>query len=282
MMSASRMEAPLFQTRRFRVDLAYDGRPFSGWQSQPSGDSVQDAIESALASICPEVTSVQGSGRTDAGVSALGQVAHFDAPAGWRMSGDAWQRALNSHLPPTIRAIACGEVDPAFHARFSALEKTYDYEIVTGEVLPPLRHGLAWHQRGLGPAGELEAILARYTGTHDFRAFSAKRHDGYDDLRNTMRDIVEASLRPADGVEGYVLRFRGNGFLYKMVRFLVGTAVYVLRGRISLADLDDLLAGESHADRAPYCAPASGLTLVAVRYPDTLESCPARTANHDD
>ncbi len=276
------MEAPIFHTRRFRLDLAYDGRPFSGWQSQTSGNSVQDAIETALAAICPEVKSVQGSGRTDAGVCALGQVAHFDAPLDWRMDGAAWQRALNSHLPPTIRALACAEADPAFHARFSAIEKTYDYEIATGEILPPLRYGLAWHQRGLGPVDELSAILARYVGRHDFRAFSAKRHDGYDDLRNTMRDVTEASLRPSEGGEGYVLRFRGNGFLYKMVRFLVGTSVYVLRGRITLGDLDTLLSGNTPSDKAPYCAPACGLTLVEVRYPELPGSAHPPSADHDD
>lgn len=266
------MEATIFQTRRFRLDLAYDGRPYSGWQSQPGGNAVQDVVEAALATICPQVASVQGSGRTDAGVCALRQVAHFDAPADWKMSGEAWRRALNTKLPPTIRALACGEVDPAFHARFSAVEKTYDYEIATGEVLPPLRHGLAWHQRGLGPADELAAILHRYVGLHDFRAFSAKRHDGYDEERNTTRDLAEASLRPLEAGEGYVLRFRGNGFLYKMVRFIVGTAVYVQRGRITLDDLDALLSGKDRVAKAPYCAPAAGLTLVGVRYPEIFET----------
>jgi hypothetical protein len=119
------MEAPPPAPRRFRLDLAYDGRPFAGWQSQPGGGSVQDALEAALAATCPEVTTVQGSGRTDAGVSATGQVAHFDTPPYWRMDGGDWLRALNSKRPPTIRVMACREVDPAFHARFSAVEKTY-------------------------------------------------------------------------------------------------------------------------------------------------------------
>ncbi len=138
------MESSPPSPRRFRLDLAYEGRPYAGWQSQPGGGAVPDAVETALAAVCPEVTSVQGSGRTDAGVSALGQVAHFDTPPHWRMEGGDWLRALNTKLPPTIRVMACREVDPAFHARFSAVEKTYEYEIATGPVLPPLRHGLAW------------------------------------------------------------------------------------------------------------------------------------------
>lgn len=265
------MAASIRNLRRFRLDLAYDGRPYLGWQSQPGGGAVQDAVERALRSICPAVVSAQGSGRTDAGVSAAGQVAHFDVPSDWRMDGEAWKRALNAKLPPTIRALRCGEADAAFHARFSAVEKTYDYSIATGDVLPPLRHGLAWHRRGLGPVEALAAILARYEGTHDFRAFSAKRHDGRDDDRNTLRTLHEASVRTATGSDELILRFRGDGFLYKMVRFLVGSAVHALLGRFPIEEMDRLLRGVDDGTKAPYCAPADGLVLVAVRYPEALE-----------
>lgn len=240
---------------------------------------MQDAVQAAIATICPQITSVQGSGRTDAGVGAVGQVAHFDAPADWRMGGGEWMRALNTKLPPSIRALACREVDPAFHARFSAIEKTYEYEIATGEVLPPLQHGLAWHQRGL-TAEALAPILVPFVGTHDFRPFSAKRHDGYDEDRDTLRTLHEASVRKAaNGGHGVILRFRGNGFLYKMVRFLVGTTVYVAHGRISQGDLESLLGGGTAGAKAPYCAPAAGLTLVNVRYPEKFEMPPDRTAD---
>lgn len=267
--------------RRFRLDLAYDGRPYVGWQSQPGGGAVQDAVERALSAICPSVVSVQGSGRTDAGVSAIGQVAHFDAPADWRMDGRAWMRALNTKLPPTIRAMRCSEAPASFHARFSAIEKTYEYAIATGEVLPPLRHGLAWHQRGLGPVEELAAILARYEGTHDFRAFSAKRHDGRDEERDTVRTLHEASVRTARDGEELLLRFRGNGFLYKMVRFLVGAAVYAIHDRLSREEMDRLLSGVDERAKAPYCAPADGLILVSVRYPDAFGKAGDRDAEAD-
>jgi tRNA pseudouridine38-40 synthase len=255
---------------RIRLDLAYDGRPFSGWQSQVSDDAVQDVVRRALASICPAVTGAQGSGRTDAGVSALGQVAHFDTPADWRMDGGAWQRALNTKLPPAIRVMRCGAIDPRFHARFSALAKTYRYEIAAGEVLPPLRHGLAWHQRDPGPIGDLAAVLSLYEGTHDFGAFSAKRHDGKDEGRDTVRTITTARVTAPDG-ESLHLEFRGNGFLYKMVRFLVGSAVYCAKGRISREEMKRLLEGSAGEARAPYCAPADGLTLVEVHYPEEFE-----------
>ena len=265
------MEEKITASCRFRLDLAYDGRPFSGWQSQATEDAVQDVVERALASICPAVTSVQGSGRTDAGVSALGQVAHFDAPADWRMDGGAWQRALNTKLPPAIRVMRCGAIAPHFHARFSALAKTYRYEIATGDVLPPLRHGLAWHQRDLGPVGDLAAVLALYEGTHDFGAFSAKRHDGKDEGRDNVRTITTARVTAKDD-ESLLLEFRGNGFLYKMVRFLVGSAVYCVKGRISFEEMRRLLQGNTGEDKAPYCAPADGLNLVGVHYPEEFDT----------
>lgn len=258
------------KTSRFRLNLAYDGRPFSGWQSQASGDAVQDILQQALAAVCPAITSVQGSGRTDAGVSALEQVAHFDAPAAWRMKGDEWQRALNAKLPPSIRIMRCVPIDGTFHARFSAQEKTYRYEIATGDILPPLQNGLAWHQRGLGPVKDLAEILRLYEGTHDFRAFSAKRHDGKDEERDTVRTLSLAQVTP-ERDDLLILEFRGNGFLYKMVRFLVGSAVYCIKGRISPEELNRLLTGAGKEAKAPYCAPADGLTLVKVHYPEAFE-----------
>src|SRR5690606_28107864 len=134
-------------------------------------------------------------------------------------------------LPPTIRVMRCGVTDLRFHARFSALTKTYRYHIATGEVLPPLLHGLAWHQRGLESPGELAAVLDLFEGTHDFGAFSAKRHDGKDEGRDTVRRIQSARVAANDD-KSLVLEFCGNGFLYKMVRFLVGSAVYCAKRRL--------------------------------------------------
>ena len=264
------MERDPGQKRRFRVDVAYDGRPYSGWQSQPDDNGVQDWLQRAIRSICPEIVSVQGSGRTDAGVSATCQVAHFDAPTAWRMNGGEWQRALNTKLPPAIQVLRCGAISPTFHARFSALEKTYHYAIETGEVLPPLRHGLAWHQRELLADQELEEILRLYLGTRDFGAFSAKRHDGRDESRDTMRTLSLA-MAVSESPESITMQFRGNGFLYKMVRFLVGSAVYCAKGRISPEEMSRLLEGNTGIAKAPYCAPADGLTLVGVHYAEEFE-----------
>ena len=261
------------QFRRFRLDLAYDGRPFAGWQSQVGGNTIQDRLLAELRAVCPEIATVQGSGRTDAGVGASGQVAHFDVPAGWRMNGGEWQRALNSKLPPAIRVTRCLGVSNEFHARFAAEGKLYRYDIATGEVLSPLLHGLAWHRRGLEDTDALAEVLGLYMGSHDFRAFSANRNDGKDEERDTVRDITLAEIdSDVDGTPGRLrLWFRGNGFLYKMVRFLVGTAVYNLEGKISNEEMTLLLQGCEPGKKAPFCAPPDGLSLEQVYYPENFE-----------
>ena len=134
---------------RLRLLIAYDGRPYAGWQSQPSGLTVQDTLEQAFPKILPDLPAprLSASGRTDAGVHALGQVAHFDTPAGSTLPPEAWQRALNVHLPPTIRIMSCAVVPDTFHSRFDATGKTYRYRLWTGRVLPPLEAGLACHHQ---------------------------------------------------------------------------------------------------------------------------------------
>lgn len=260
------MEEEKTATRRFKLVLAYDGRPYDGWQSQASGNAVQDVLLRAMQAICPVVKTVQGSGRTDAGVCAEGQVAHFDTPGHWRMGGDEWRKALNAKLPATIRVLAAGEVAGDFHARFDAAGKHYRYRIVTGEALPPLLAGLAWHRRGLVGGERLGEVLKLYEGTHCFRAFAANRHDGKDETRDAERTLFAASVEER-GESQLDLHFRGSGFLYKMVRFLVGTAVYCIEGRVSEDEIKTLLTGQGPT-KAPYCAPPDGLSLQSVSYPE--------------
>lgn len=258
--------APKFE-RRFRLTVAYDGRPWAGWQSQVGGDTIQDQLLAALQIIHPGISTVQGSGRTDAGVSAIGQVAHFDAPADASLDAGAWLRALNTKLPATIRIMDSAEVDTDFHARFSAVAKTYRYRVWTGPVLPPLEAGLAWHVPRLGSREKLESALDAFRGRHDFRAFSANRGDGKDEDRDTLREIFDVSITDATSGDWLEITFTGEGFLYKMVRFLVGSAVRVAQGKLDLDTLSALLKGVRGSEKAPYCAPADGLLLVSVRYP---------------
>ncbi|MCB1065410.1 MAG: tRNA pseudouridine(38-40) synthase TruA [Verrucomicrobiae bacterium] len=253
--------------RRFRLTVAYDGRPWTGWQSQVGGDTVQDQLLAALQTIHPEITTVQGSGRTDAGVSAIGQVAHFDVSADASLDAGAWLRALNTRLPTSIRIMGSAEVTPDFHARFSARAKTYRYRLWTGPVLPPLEAGVAWHVPRLGDRVTLSEALNAFVGRHDFRAFSANRGDGKDADRDTERELFEISTQEGD--DWLEITYTGNGFLYKMVRFLTGSAVRAAQGKLEVSGINALLKGVSGSEKAPYCAPADGLMLIEVLYPES-------------
>ena len=250
---------------RLKLTIAYDGRPFGGWQIQPNAPSVQEQIEHALAEIAKEPIRIHASGRTDAGVHARGQCAHFDAPDHLTMNPLNWLAALNTKLPATIRIMSCDEVAPDFHARFSAVAKTYVYELATTPVLPPFLAGLAWHlPRQLDPHTLGEA-LALFTGEHDFRAFAAARGNETEHTSH-VRTITTATLTPSD--DGSQLRFTGNGFLYKMVRLLVGAAVTTAQGRFLLDDLAGLLDQQHDLPhgKSPFCAPPDGLVLQHVVY----------------
>lgn len=251
---------------RLKLTIAYDGRPYGGWQSQPNADTIQDRLEEALAAVAKQPLRVHGSGRTDTGVHALGQTAHFDAPAELTMNPYNWVPALNCKLPATIRILECTEVAEDFHARFSASAKTYTYQLCLEPVLPPLMAGLAWHLPRLLDAGLLGTALAALRGTHDFRAFAANRGNETAET-NYERTITTASLEPT--AQGYLITFTGNGFLYKMVRLLTGAAVQAAQGRLALDDFTRLLDQPASLPfgKSPFCAPPDGLTLVRVDYP---------------
>lgn len=252
---------------RLKLTVAYDGRPYNGWQSQPDGKTVQDHLHKALAEIAKQPISIQGSGRTDSGVHALGQIAHFDTPDPTSMNPANWLAALNTKLAATIRILASEAVPPDFHARFSAVGKIYHYDICTDPVLPPHKAGLAWHlPRGLD-ASLLAEALQKVCGRHDFHAFAAYR--GNEPLAMDYHRTIHAAYLEilADGCR---LTFAGDGFLYKMVRLLTGAAVKVAQGKLRPADFTALLDQGPHLPRgkSPLCAPADGLYLQQVLYPD--------------
>lgn len=250
---------------RLRLTIAYDGRPFRGWQSQPDASTVQDEIEKAIAQVAKQPLRIHGSGRTDTGVHALAQVAHFDAPEGGTMNPFNWVPALNCKLPAAIRIMACEEVAADFHSRFSAVGKCYHYELCMEPIMPPLRAGLAWHlPRGLDLAVLTEA-LGCLLGSHDFHAFAAYRGDEGAEV-DWRRTIHQARVEVI--ADGYRIAYVGDGFLYKMVRLLTGAAVHVAQGRMEMQSLKNLLdqpAGLPFG-KSPLCAPADGLYLAEVLY----------------
>jgi tRNA pseudouridine38-40 synthase len=250
---------------RLKLTIAYDGRPYNGWQAQACGNTVQDFIQRALEQVAKQAVKLHGSGRTDTGVHALGQIAHFDAPPGISMNPCNWVPALNSKLPATIRIMACEEAAADFHSRFSAVGKIYRYDLCTNPVLPPLKAGLAWHLPRLLDPGVLEQALALFCGRHDFHAFAAYRGNELPDM-DWRRTIHRAELEIL--TDGYRITFTGDGFLYKMVRLLTGAAVHASQGRIRLDDLAALLdqAPGLPLGKSPNCAPADGLYLQQVLY----------------
>lgn len=250
---------------RLHFTLSYDGRPYSGWQSQLSGCTVQDEVERAFECLLKRKVRIHASGRTDTGVHALGQVFHLDFEENPTIPLDQWHMALNALLPGTIRILSVREVPPRLHARYDAVEKTYEYRINPCAILPPFEYGLVWHLPREWDAELLRAAVALFEGTHDFRAFAARRGNEPDPIPEGfyLRTISEASLSVDAG--HFVIRFRGNGFLYKMVRLMVGAAHTVARGKLSLEGLKVLL--ENPGDKkSPLCAPPDGLRLVSVRY----------------
>jgi len=250
---------------RLKLTIAYDGRPFLGWQSQAIGNTVQDLVHEAIEAVAKQALKVHAAGRTDTGVHAFGQVAHFDTPDGSSMNPYNWVPALNTKLPATIRVMECEEVASDFHSRFSATSKRYHYDICTDPVLPPLKAGLAWHLPRLLDADVLTQALKLFEGRHDFHAFAAYRGNEQEDT-DYVRSIFSAELDML--ADGYRMRFHGDGFLYKMVRMLAGSAIKAAQGKLRLDDMALLLdqpQGLPHG-KAPLCAPADGLFLDQVIY----------------
>ncbi|MFV0338516.1 MAG: tRNA pseudouridine(38-40) synthase TruA [Chthoniobacterales bacterium] len=246
--------------QRLRLLISYEGSAFRGWQSLSDRSGVQDHIEKAFAEILGESLRIHGSGRTDAGVHAVGQVAHVDVPLKRGLTVDDWRRALNVRLIPQVRVMKVSKVAQDFHAQYSAREKAYRYRLINRYVLPPLEYKRAW-----GVGAELDFDLMKramklFEGEHDFIGFAAKRKN----IRSTVRKITLTRLRVQSG--GLVtLDWVGDGFLYKMVRALTATVVDVGRGKVGLTEVKNALKNPL-APTSLQVAPAEGLYLLRVRY----------------
>ena len=249
--------------RNIKLTLAYDGHDFAGWQVQPSRPTIQGALVSAIEQITGEKTLPQGSGRTDAGVHALAQVAsvNIQSPIPLRNL----RKALNDILPEAIRVVEVEEMGPDFHARKSARAKTYRYRIYRGEICPPfLARYVTHHPYPLDEAAMAQAA-AVVNGEHDFTSFAAvdpeARKEGMES--NNVRTIYLSAWQ-REGDE-FVYTVRGNGFLHHMVRNLVGTFLMVGKGSLGIPDLRRILELRDRSAAAA-TAPASGLYLVSVEY----------------
>jgi tRNA pseudouridine38-40 synthase len=246
-------------SRRLKLTVAYDGSVFAGWQSQIHRNTVQDELERAFHRITGKRARVHGAGRTDAGVHALAQCAHVDLEDR-RLAAPRWTKALNGVLPPAIRVLSSRYVSSDFHARFAAKGKTYRYRIWAGPILPPLELNRAWHISGPLDLDRLGAAGERFVGEHDFAAFAANRGKPEKDTLSTIWSVAVRSRGPAVSIV-----ISGDGFLYKMVRLIVGAMTEVALGRAKVAEITaNLRSGGKTGTR--FAAPAQGLYLVKVWY----------------
>jgi len=246
-------------SQRLRLILAYDGTPFAGWQSQSHRNTIQDHVERAFERILGRQIRVHGAGRTDAGVHALAQCAHADLPNNY-LSTARWIEALNALLPPAIRVLRCQYVSNDFHARLSAKGKIYRYRIWLAPVLPPFEYGQAWHILRPIDHNVLKRAAKQFVGTHDFAGFAANRGK---QEKSTVRTIYSVRVRQKGRC--VTIEFDGDGFLYKMVRLIVGSLVKCALGKMRIEDVVTRL-NSGQVGSARFAAPAEGLFLVRVRY----------------
>lgn len=246
----------------YKLTLAYDGTAYSGWQSQSNAPSIQQHLQEALASLMKgEKVAVIGSGRTDAGVHALNQIAHFRTEH--EFSLNRLLLALNGLLPRDIRVKKVENAPLQFHSQYSATGKEYHYHCYLERVMDPFRHLYAWHILRKLNFNLLHEAAALFVGTHDFTSFANEPHAGAV-VKNPVRTIERLQICPIEG--GLRLEFKGNGFLYKMVRNIVGTLVDAASQRIAVEDIISIFEAKDRR-RASCAAPPQGLFLVCVDYP---------------
>ncbi|ABF40446.1 tRNA pseudouridine synthase A [Candidatus Koribacter versatilis Ellin345] len=255
--------------RNFKITLAYDGHEFHGWQIQPGKPTIQGTLAETIERITGEQTLPQGSGRTDAGVHALGQVASVALQT--PIPADGLHIALNDKLPPSIRALTVGEAAPDFHARHSAKGKTYRYRIYRAAICSPFLAHYVWHYPWRLDESVMQSATAFIQGEHDFTSFAASDPDRAQRIRDAEDEDGPSNVRTIyDAVwrtEGHELIFevRGNGFLHHMVRNLVGTFVDFGKWQHPAESMAKILREKSRSAAGP-AAPASGLYLVNVEY----------------
>lgn len=255
--------------RNLKLTLAYDGSEFSGWQVQPHRPTIQGTLAEAIEKVTRDQVLPQGSGRTDAGVHALAQVATFATDSA--IPTENLVRALNSLLPDSIRVTNAEEVSPDFHARHSAKAKTYEYRVYRNSIVPPFVARYVYHHPFPVDEKAMTSAADVVIGEHDFTSFAAVDPDktrqvagqAGEEPPSMVRTIYESNWERRG--EELVYRVRGNGFLHHMVRNLVGTFLLVGKGTLSRVEFRKIIEAKDRSS-AGATAPASGLFLVSVEY----------------
>ena len=259
-------------SRNLKLVLAYDGTEFAGWQVQPGLITVQGRLLDALARVTRENVVLHGSGRTDAGVHALGQVANFTTHS--PIPAANLVIALNDTLPSSIRVLAAEEVAEDFHARKSARAKTYRYRIYRGAICSPFVSRYVYHHPWPLNEDAIVDAASSVLGQHDFTSFAAvdpdrlrriaEAEDDDDEAPSNIRTIFSSSFRQEN--EEFIYEVRGNGFLHHMVRNLMGAFLLVGKGTMTARDISNVLTARNRSANPSATAPASGLALVSVEY----------------
>lgn len=251
-------------TRNIKLLISYDGTDYSGWQKQRNGITIQEEIERCLSIMTTEEISLHGAGRTDAGVHALGMVAHFSTIS--NLKCDTFLRGLNSMLPGAIRVLKAVEAPADFHSRFSARGKKYRYTIYTGKIQPPFLRFTALHVSKPLNLDRMRQCLSALEGKHDFSSFenNGTRDKSITTGKGAVRTIHSAKLIEKEG-NILLFEFTGDGFLKNMVRNLTGTILEAGREKISAEEFKEILDAKDRT-RGGATAPAHGLALVEVYY----------------
>lgn len=243
--------------KRVLLTLAYDGTAYHGWQVQPNAVTVQEVLQNSIQELLSRKTDVTGCSRTDAGVHAKEFCCHLDCDD--NIPDDAFLRGLSAKLPSDISVIDCKTVASDFHARYNAKGKTYCYNILNSKIKDPFAERYTWRiERGLD-IDLMNEFCNKIVGKHDFYAFSASGRT----VEDTVRTVTECSVSRQG--ENIILKVSADGFLYNMVRIIVGTAVWVSDGKINPNDTE-LILKEKKRESAGITAPAKGLFLEKVIY----------------
>lgn len=245
--------------KRIRLTVAYDGTNYCGWQIQPNGITIQEVLENCLEDLTGKKTEVMGASRTDAGVHALGNIAVFDTDM--RMPGEKFSFALNQRLPEDIRIQKSEEVPPDFHPRYRESEKTYVYRILNRQFPIPTQRLYAHFTYIPLDTDRMREGGSYLIGEHDFKSFCGAGAQ----VKTTVRTIKEVSVSRKDDL--ITIKIRGNGFLYNMVRIIAGSLMEIGGGMYPPEHMKEMLEARDRQAAGP-TAPAKGLTLAEIRYPD--------------